>query len=96
MQRIERTHGPIGEAVNHFQTQPRIVEQTEDAPAALGPKIEGEELLVGHRKAIGDPHSAIGHRPRPIRTPGETAASMIVFLAKRAYRFHAVASTVGG
>ena len=45
MQRIERSNGPRGETVNHFQTQLRIVEATEDAAAALVPRSNARNFL---------------------------------------------------
>ncbi len=47
MQRVERAHRVIGEAMHHFQMQALPVEQAQNAPAALGAEIEGKQFLRG-------------------------------------------------
>ena len=51
VQRVEGADGPVGEAVDDFEAEPRPVEQAEDAAAALGAEVERQEFLgCGHRK----------------------------------------------
>src|SRR6516165_682068 len=51
MQRIERPHPAIGEAMNDFQAKALAIEQTEDAPAAFGAEVKGKEFLGrGHAR----------------------------------------------
>ena len=45
MQRVERADGAVGEAVDDFQRELLSVEAAEDAAAAFGAEIEGEEFL---------------------------------------------------
>ena len=44
MQRLQGADGPVGEAVDHLQPQPAAVQQAEDAPAALGAEVEGQQV----------------------------------------------------
>jgi hypothetical protein len=49
VQGVEGAHWAVRKAVYHLQSQPVAVEEPEDAAAALGTEVEGQEFLgSGH------------------------------------------------
>ena len=65
VQRIEGADGAVGEAVDDFELEALAVEAAEDAAAALGAEVEGEEFLGGgHGTSPSDCPDSSGGTPR--------------------------------
>ncbi len=47
VKRIERLHRPVGETMEDFKIEALAVEQAQEAAAALGAQIEGEDFFAG-------------------------------------------------